>query len=59
MEASFSLGREVISWRQTKTTGETLCEKVVVRQFARAYNGISQALTENWITNTQITTRTR
>jgi len=39
-EASFSLGRDVIGWRQSKTTGETLCEKVVVRQFARANNAI-------------------
>ena len=38
--ASFSLGRDVIGWRQTKTTGETLCEQVVVRQFTRAYNGL-------------------
>ena len=38
MEASFSLGRDVIGWRQSKTTGETLCEKVVVRQFARSNN---------------------
>jgi hypothetical protein len=29
----------VIGWRQSKTTGETLGEKVVVRQFARANNG--------------------
>jgi len=34
VEASFSLGRDVIGWRQTKTTGETIREKVVVRQFA-------------------------
>jgi hypothetical protein len=40
VEASFSLGRDVIGWRQSKTTGETLREKVVVRQFARANNGI-------------------
>jgi len=40
VEASFSLGRDVISWRQSKPTGKTLCEKVVVRQFARANNGI-------------------
>jgi hypothetical protein len=40
VEASFSLGRDVIRWRQSKTTGETLREKVVVRQFARANNGI-------------------
>jgi len=38
VEASFSLGRDVIGWRKSKTTGETLCEKVVVRQFARANN---------------------
>jgi len=41
VEASFSLGRDVNGWRQSKTTGETLCEKVVVRQFARANNCIS------------------
>jgi len=40
VEASFSLGRDVIEWRQSKTTVETLCEKVVVRQFAQAHNGI-------------------
>jgi len=40
VEASFSLGRDVIGWRQSKTTGKTLREKVVVRQFARANNGI-------------------
>jgi len=40
VEASFSLGRDVISWRQSKTTGETLREIVTVRQFARANNGI-------------------
>jgi len=40
VEASFSLVRDVIGWRQPKTTGETLCEKVVVRQFARANNGL-------------------
>jgi len=34
VEASFSLGRDVIRWRQTKTTGETLCATVVVRQFS-------------------------
>jgi hypothetical protein len=38
--ASFSLGRNVIEWRHSKSTGETLREKVVVRQFARANNGI-------------------
>jgi hypothetical protein len=40
VEASFSLGQDVIGWRQSKTTGETLREKVVVRQFARANNTI-------------------
>jgi hypothetical protein len=40
VEASFSFGRDAIGWRLVKTTGETLCEKVVVRQFARANNGI-------------------
>jgi len=40
VEASFSLRRDVIGWRQSKTTGETLREKVVVRQFTRANNGI-------------------
>jgi hypothetical protein len=40
VEASFSLGRDVIGWRQSKTIGETLREKVVVRQYARANNGI-------------------
>jgi len=40
VEASFSLGRDVIGWRKSKTTGETLCEEVVVRQFAQANNGI-------------------
>ena len=40
VEASSSLGRDGIGWRQSKTTGETVGEKVVVRQFARANNGI-------------------
>jgi len=40
VEASFSLRRDVIGWRQSDTTGETLREKVVVRQYARANNGI-------------------
>jgi len=40
VEASFSLGRDVIGWTQSKTTGETLRKKVAVRQFARANNGI-------------------
>jgi len=40
VEASVSLGKDVIGWRQPTTTGETLRERVVVRQFARANNGI-------------------
>jgi len=40
VEASFSLGQDFIGWRQSQTTGETLREKVGVRQFARANNGI-------------------
>jgi hypothetical protein len=40
VEASFSLGRDVIGWRQSGTTGGTLRENVVVRQFAEAKNGI-------------------
>jgi hypothetical protein len=40
VEASFSLGLHVISWRQSKTIRKTLHEKVIVRQVARANNGI-------------------
>jgi hypothetical protein len=40
VEASFSLGRDVIGWRQSKTIGETIRKKVVVRLFAQANNGI-------------------
>ena len=40
VEANFSLGRDVIGWRQSKTTGETLLENVVIRQFAWTNNGI-------------------
>ena len=40
VEASLSLGRDVIGWRQSITTGKTLQEKVVVRQYARANNEI-------------------
>jgi len=43
VEASFSLGRDVIGWRQSKTTGETLCKKVIVWLFAPANNGILAA----------------
>jgi hypothetical protein len=37
---SFSLGRDVIGWGQSETTGKIRCEKVVVRLFARANNRI-------------------
>jgi len=40
VESSFCLGRDVIGWGQSKTTRDTLREKVVVRQFAQANNGI-------------------
>jgi hypothetical protein len=40
VEASFSLGRDVIGCRQSKTRGETLRKKTVVSQFARANNRI-------------------
>jgi len=40
VEASFSLGRDGIGWRQSKTTSETLRNKVIVRQSAPAKNGI-------------------
>jgi len=40
VEASCSLGQDVIGWRQSKPTRITLCDNVVVRQFARANNGI-------------------
>jgi len=38
VESSFSLGRNVIGWRQAYTRGETLWEEVVLRQFAGANN---------------------
>jgi len=34
VEASFSIAQDVISWWQSKITGKTLREKVIVRQFA-------------------------
>jgi hypothetical protein len=43
VKASFSLGQDVITWRQSKTTGKTLREKVIMRQFAPANNGILAA----------------
>ena len=40
VEASFSFVSDVIRWRQSKTVGETLYEKVIGRLFAWANNGI-------------------
>jgi len=40
VEASSSPWRDVMSWRESKTTGKTVRGKVVVRQFSCAYNGI-------------------
>jgi len=41
VEASFCLGRDVIGWRQSKTTRMTPHKKVPVRLYARANNRIS------------------
>ena len=38
--ACFSVGRNMMRWRQSTTTGETLREKVVVRQFALTNNSL-------------------
>jgi len=40
VDASFSLARDVIGWRPSKTTGKTIREKVVVRQCSRGSNRI-------------------
>ena len=40
VEASLSLGRDVVGWRQCRTSGDTLQKKVIVRQFARSNPGI-------------------
>jgi len=40
VEGSFSLGREVIGWRQSNTTGKTLPQKVILTLFGRANNRI-------------------
>jgi hypothetical protein len=37
--ASHSLGRADVGWKESKTTGETLRQKVVVREFTRANTG--------------------
>jgi len=38
VEASISIRQDVISWGLSKTTSQTLREKVVVRQYARTNN---------------------
>jgi hypothetical protein len=40
VEGCFSLGRDVIGWKQSKTTRQTVREKIIVRQFALANNAI-------------------
>ena len=35
-EPRFSVGQDVIGWRYSKTRGETICEKFIVWQSARA-----------------------
>jgi len=40
VEASVSVGRNDIGWRQSEATAETRCDKVIVRQFAQANNRI-------------------
>jgi len=41
VEARYSLGLDINGWRQSGTTGETLQEKVIVRQLAGGKKGIS------------------
>jgi hypothetical protein len=40
VEASFSLGQDVVGWRQSKTTGKTLREQIIVRQFTQTRHGM-------------------
>jgi hypothetical protein len=40
VEASCSLGQDLIGWKQSETTGETIYETGVVRLFAHTNNGI-------------------
>jgi hypothetical protein len=50
VEASCSLGRDGFGWRQSKTTGETLHEKVVVQQFPPANNWMLTGTAPEWDT---------
>jgi len=38
--ASFSVGQDIIGWRKSRTTGTTFRDELIVRQLARANNGI-------------------
>jgi hypothetical protein len=50
VEASFSLGRDVIGWRQSKTTGERpFAKKLISGSLLKPITGFWQALTPNWI----------
>jgi len=54
VEFGFSLGRDVIGWRLSKCTGNTLRDKVVARQFARAHTRILAGIeAESDTTNTE------
>jgi len=54
VEDSCSLVQDGIGWRQSKTTGETLLEKVIERQLARSTNGIVAGDNLVWdMTNTE------
>jgi len=57
VEANFSLGQDVIGWRHLRTTGETLCEKVIEWQFAQANNRILAGTDPELHTMTVETTR--
>jgi len=57
VEASFSLGRDVINRRQSPTTGETHRENIVVWQFAQANDRILASTDLELDTTTQKTTR--
>ena len=60
VEASFSLGRDVIRWRQPRTAGGTIRKNVIVREFARASNKIlAGADPELYATNTENDSETK
>jgi len=54
VEACFFLGQNLIGWRQSESTGETLREKVGARQCAQPNNGIlTGADPQLYTTNTE------